>query len=89
MEHAAVVARLVASHGGLLFEDGDAGRRVTLAKTVRGGKADDATPDDEDALGSQLIIVTESNLRLRRTATHLINGVAIYPIVQSHIWADD
>ena len=51
MQHAAVMAGLVAPHLVFLFKHGDAGAGEPEAQTVCGGQSDDAAADDDDASG--------------------------------------
>ena len=51
VQHAAVVAGLVASHARLLFQQGDARAGKSFTQLVGGGQAHDASADDGEAPG--------------------------------------
>ena len=52
MQHAAVVAALMARDGGFLFENGDRGAGQPLQQTIRGCQANDSSAHHHDALRS-------------------------------------
>ena len=55
MKHAAVMAGLVPTGGGFLFQHGHMRAGIFAQQLARGGEAYDAAADDETGWGAQLM----------------------------------